>query len=88
MDAIASGSFTIGTSGINFANLFSKCRSAWLDEIRAKLRTKWGQYFAEIGEVLIVGGSAPLATSIEESTNGRFRIAPNPQTIGILGMML
>lgn len=88
MDAIASGSFVIGTSGISFAHLFEKCRDAWLSEIRGKLRTKWGQYFSEIGEVLIIGGSAPLATPIQESTNGRFKVAPSPQTISIQGMLL
>jgi len=88
MDAIGSGSFTIGTSGISFAHLFEKCRDAWLTEIRGKLRTKWGQYFSEIGEVLIVGGSAPLATPIQEATNGRFKVAPSPQTISIQGMLL
>lgn len=88
MDAIADRSFTIGTSGISFAHLFEKCRNAWLEEIRGKLRTKWAQYFSEIGEVLIIGGSAPLATSIQEATNGRFKVAPDPQTISIKGMML
>ncbi len=88
MDAIANGSYQIGVSGANFSHLFQKCRDAWLEEIRATLRTAWGQYFNEVGEVLIIGGSAPLAKPIEESTKGRFRVAPNPQTISILGMVL
>ncbi|MHC5747344.1 MAG: hypothetical protein ACYTXT_36815 [Nostoc sp.] len=33
-------------------------------KIRGKLHTKWGQYFSEIGEVLIIGGSAPQTISI------------------------
>lgn len=88
MDAIENGTFTIGTSGIGFADLFEKCRNTWLEDIRGKLRTKWGQYFSEIGEVLIIGGSAPLAALIQESTNGRFKVAANPQTINIKGMLL
>lgn len=88
MDAIADGSYVIGTSGISFANIFEKCRDSWLEEIRGKLRTAWGSYFCDIGEVLIIGGSAPLAKPIEESTKGRFRIAPSPQTISIKGMVL
>lgn len=88
MDAIADQSFTIGTSGISFAHCFDKCRENWLEDIRAKLRITWGKHFAEIGEVLIIGGSAPLATPIEESTKGRFRVAPNSQTISIQGMVL
>jgi len=88
MDAIENGTFTIGTSGIAFADLFEKCRNTWLEDIRGKLRTKWGQYFSEIGEVLIIGGSAPLAAPIQESTNGRFKVAANPQTMSIKGMIL
>lgn len=88
MDAIANKTFAIGTSGINFSHCFEKCRESWLEDIRAKLRVTWGKHFAEIGEVLIIGGSAPLATPIEESTKGRFRVAPEPQTISIRGMVL
>jgi hypothetical protein len=88
MDAIASGSYQIGISGANFAHLFPKCRDAWLEEIRATLRTAWSQYFAEVGEVLVIGGSAPLAAPIAESTKGRFKVAPNPQTISIRGMVI
>lgn len=88
MDAIENGTFTIGTSGIGFADLFEKCRNTWLEDIRGKLRTKWGQYFSEIGEVLIIGGSASLAAPIQKSTNGRFKVAANPQSISIKGMIL
>ncbi|NJM22413.1 MAG: hypothetical protein HC907_28745 [Richelia sp. SM1_7_0] len=88
MDAIENSTFTIGTSGIGFADLFEKCRNTWLEDIRGKLRTKWGQYFSEIGEVLIIGGSASLAAPIQKSTNGRFKVAANPQSISIRGMIL
>ena len=88
MDAIKENTYLIGTSGVNFAHLFEKCRDSWLEDIRAKLRVSWGKHFAEIGEVLIIGGSAPLAAPIEESTKGRFRVAPNSQEISIRGMLL
>jgi len=88
MDAIADGSFQVGVSGAKFAHLFEKCREAWIEEIRATLRTAWSQYFDQVGEILIIGGSAPLAKPIEESTKGRFKVAPNPQTISIQGMVL
>jgi hypothetical protein len=88
MNAIADGSYKVGVSGANFAHLFEKCRNAWLEEVRATLRTAWSQYFSEVGEVLIIGGSAPLAKPVEESTKGRFKVAPNPQTISIRGMTL
>lgn len=88
MDAIADGSYQVGVSGASFANFFEKCRDSWLEEIRATLRTAWGQYFDQVGEVLIIGGSAPLAKPIEEATNGRFKVAPNPQNISIMGMVM
>jgi hypothetical protein len=88
MDAIADESYQVGVSGANFVHLFQKCRDAWLEEIRAALRTAWGQYFDLVGEILIIGGSAPLAAPIEEATKGRFRVAPNPQNISIMGMVL
>jgi hypothetical protein len=88
MDGVKNGTFAIANSGISFAHLFEKCRDAWLEEIRAKLRVTWGHKFSEIGEVLIVGGSAPLAAPIEEATKGRFRVAPNSQEISIRGMVI
>ncbi len=88
MDAIADGSYQVGVSGANFVHLFQKCRDAWLEEIRAALRTAWGQYFDLVGEILMIGGSAPLAAPIEEATKGRFRVAPNSQEISIRGMVL
>lgn len=88
MDAIADGSYQVGVSGVDFAHLFEKCRDSWLEEIRATLRTAWGQYFDQVGEVLIVGGSAPLAKPIEKATNGRFQVAPNSQNISIMGMVM
>jgi hypothetical protein len=88
MDAIADGCYKVGVSGANFAHLFEKCRDAWLEEIRATLRTAWSQYFNEVGEVLIIGGSAPLAKPIEEATKGHFKVAPDSQTLSIKGMVL
>lgn len=79
MDAIEDGSFEIGTSGINFQPQFFKCRDEWLTEIRGKLKTSWGEYFSRIGEVLIIGGSAPLAEPLEAATKGRFRIVKHSQ---------
>ncbi|MEC4895989.1 MAG: hypothetical protein SAL07_23670 [Oscillatoria sp. PMC 1051.18] len=79
MDAIEDGSFQIGTSDINFANQFPRCRDEWLTEIRGKLKTAWGEYFSKIGEVLIIGGSAPLAEPLEAATKGRFKIAKHSQ---------
>ena len=87
MDAIADGSYTT-ESGVAFAGVFPKCRDAWLENIRAEVRTRWAEFFFEIGEVLIIGGSAPLAKQLEEDTKGRFKVADNFQTISIEGMIL
>jgi hypothetical protein len=88
MDAIADGSYQIGVSGASFVHLFEKCRDSWIEEIRSRLRITWGQYFDQVGEILIIGGSAPLAKPIEEITKGRFKVAPNFQNISIAGMVL
>ncbi|MBD2607424.1 MAG: hypothetical protein KME31_27820 [Tolypothrix carrinoi HA7290-LM1] len=87
MDAIAHGTY-ITESGVDFSNVFEKCRDTWLDEIRAEVRVRWADYFKEIGEVLIIGGSAPLAKQLETDTKKRFRIVENFQTISIEGMIL
>lgn len=87
MDAIANQTYTTD-SGVAFAGIFPKCRDTWLDEIRAEIRTRWADFFKEIGEVLIIGGSAPLAFQLETDTNKRFKIANNFQTISIEGMIL
>lgn len=86
LDAIANASFEIGTTGINFESEFEKAHKAWLDEIREKVKTKWSEYLPQLGEVLIIGGSAPLALPYEAATNGRFKIAPNPQTFNLQGL--
>lgn len=88
MDAIADGSYKVGVSGPDFRHLFEKCRDAWLEGIRARVRLAWSRYFPEVGEVLIIGGSAPLAQPIEESTKGRFKVASDAQNISIKGMVL
>ena len=87
MDAIANMTYTT-ESGISFASIFPKCRDTWLDEIRAEIRIRWADFFKEIGEVLIIGGSAPLAKQLETDTNKRFKIANNFHTISIEGMIL
>lgn len=92
MDGIAQGSFLYGTSGISFQTIFPKMLDRWLGNIRSHLKVHWGRWIPDIGEVLIVGGSAPLARPIEVDTQGRFKIAVNPdypnfsQIISLLGL--
>ncbi|MBD2055302.1 ParM/StbA family protein [Oculatella sp. FACHB-28] len=88
MDGIERGDYELGTSGINFRGAFENARAEWLDEIRGEVKTRWGRWLSsgELGEVLIIGGSAPIAEPLQIATKGRFKIAPDPQFISILGM--
>ncbi|MBW4490777.1 MAG: ParM/StbA family protein [Trichocoleus desertorum ATA4-8-CV12] len=92
MDGIERGDFELGTSGFCFQEAFNKAREDWLGDIRGELKTRWNQWTSEIGEVLIIGGSASLAEPLEEATKGRFKIARHPQIsnfsqlISLLGM--
>lgn len=94
MDAIADNSFLYGTTEINFESIFQKCREQWIGEIRSKLKVAWTQQLSDLGEVLIIGGSATLAQSLVEATKGRFKIAFHPsvpnfsQLISLYGMGL
>jgi hypothetical protein len=88
MDAIADGSLTYGTTGISFADKFPQYVSQWLSDIRNKLKIGWAQWLPELGEVVVVGGSAPLATALMEQTQGRFKIAEQPQVCSVMGMLL
>lgn len=92
MDAIADGSYCYGTSEINFEPIFQKCREQWIGEIRSKLKVAWTTQLSDLGEVLIIGGSASLAQPLVEATKGRFKIASHPsvpnfaQLISLYGM--
>lgn len=86
MDGIENGGYQLGTTGYSFADAFESARDEWLADIRGQIKTRWGQWLANLGEVLIIGGSAPIAYPLQEASKGRFKIAPNPQTISIVGM--
>lgn len=88
MDAIAEGTLTYGTTGISFADKFSHYVSLWLEDIRNKLKLNWAKWLPELGEVIIVGGSAALAKPLVDQTAGRFKIAKEtPQFCNVLGML-
>jgi len=88
MDGIESGSYQIGRNGASFVTHLASTRDLWLDDIRSKASAQWQPYLNDLGEVLLVGGSASLAADLEERTEGRFKIAPSPQDITIFGMGL
>ena len=88
IDGIENGTYRIGRNGASFVTHFASTRHTWLDDIRSKASAQWSQYLNDLGEVLLVGGSASLATDLEERTAGRFKVASQPQDITILGMGL
>jgi hypothetical protein len=88
MDGIESGTYQLGRNGANFTTHFTVCRDQWLDDIRSRAVSQWTPYKDDIGEVILVGGSANLAQSLEVRTAGRFKIADNPQDVTILGMVI
>jgi hypothetical protein len=86
MDGIEDGSYRLGFAGDTFVSHFASCRDSWLDNIRSNAVAQWKPYQNDLAEVLLVGGSALLATSFEERTKGRYKVAANPQDLTILGM--
>lgn len=92
MDAIADGSFTYGkgSGASNFQDLFTYALENWIEELRGNIRAKWSRFTkdGQLGEVLMVGGSAPLATKLTEASQGRFRVAEFPQVVSLYGMTL
>jgi hypothetical protein len=88
MDGIENGSFKIGRNGSSFVTHFASCRDTWIDDIRTSATAAWQPYLQDLGEVLLVGGSASLAECMEHRTKGRFKVVPQPQDITVLGMGL
>ena len=88
MDAISDGSYTIGATGISFKKEFLTANQKWVAGIRSQLKESWEPFKHEIGDVLITGGSAPLAQSLEVSSSGRFRVLPNSQFVQLKGMAI
>lgn len=91
MDAIADGSFQYGGTGMRFEGEFHKYRERWLTDIRQQLKAKWARQAEDVGQILIVGGSAPLAQSLHG--HSRYIVASNPadpnfaQRINVYGLL-
>jgi hypothetical protein len=90
MDGIADGSYNYGLTGINFGDRFPEYREEWITGIRNQLNTGWERYRAQLGEVLVIGGSAKLAQTLFDVSKGRFKLPPSqldPQTFSVRGMI-
>lgn len=88
MDAIANGSFTIGATGISFKKEFIAANTKWIAGIRSQLIESWEPFRDQIGDVIITGGSAPLAKSLEVSSKGRFKVLANARYAQLRGMAI
>ena len=84
MDGIESGSYRIGRNGATFVSHFASARDLWLDDIRSKASAQWSQYLNDLGEVLLVGGSASLAVDLEERSGVPVAFGPKPTLRPIL----
>lgn len=86
MDAIARGDCLYGTAKLDFSAIYQTVCEAWVESARAEIRSKWSKYLPNLGEVLVVGGSASLAAPICQASGDRFWIAPEPQLFNIISM--
>ena len=89
MDAIADKSFKYGVHGVGFEGVFQNAKNAWVEDISARLRSQWQDQLDTLGEIFIVGGSAPLAQALVDRSKGRINIASNrdPQFMNLYGLM-
>lgn len=86
MDAIAQGNCLYGADRLNFLDIYQGACKSWVDSARAEIKSKWAVHLPQLGEVLVVGGSANLAKPICETSGDRFKVAPNPQLFNIKAM--
>ncbi len=86
MDAIARTDCLYGTAKLDFSAIYQEACEKWVESARAEIRSKWAKYLPNLGEVLIVGGSAELAAPICQASGDRFWMAPNPQLFNIIAM--
>jgi hypothetical protein len=86
MDAIQRGDCIYGTDCLDFSEIYQRACMSWVESARAEIRSKWTQHLPNLGEVLVVGGSASLAAPICEASGDRFKIAPEPQLFNIIAM--
>ncbi|WP_414588756.1 ParM/StbA family protein [Scytonema sp. PCC 10023] len=87
MDALARGDYKFGAAKeYDFWDIYDRVCSDWVESARGEIRSKWTEHLPQLGEVLVIGGSAALARPICEDTNDRFFIPENPQLFNIIAM--
>jgi len=88
MDGISNGTFRYGATDFTFKSEFDICHRAWLENIKSKIKENWGQYYSQLGEILLIGGAATLATPLASTPNSRCKLARGHQFINAYGMTL
>lgn len=86
MDAVERHDYLYGTDKLDFWGTYDRCTSQWVESARAAIRSSWVDHLAQLGHVMVVGGSAELARPICEATGDRFFIPENPQLFNIIAM--
>ena len=87
MDAIASGSYLYGQTGVSFADFYQDYLQQWFQGILGELTTRWQRYFHRIGKVLITGGSSHLVKPLVKD-NPYFQVVPHAQVANCAGLLL
>jgi hypothetical protein len=83
MDAIADGSFAV--NAYDFRAAYEALLPHWVSGIRGELNTAWRPIENHYGQILIVGGSAPIfAPFVKE--NPRYIPVANPQFFALEGL--
>ena len=85
LDSIENQTYTL-PSGCNFKSAFVNAQTCWLGEIRAEMKSRWAAYQGQYAQVLVVGGSAPLAADLVAS-NSRYLMPDNPQNFALEGLL-
>lgn len=87
LEGIENGTYKYGTTGVSFLPQFDKYKQQWLDTLRGQVRTVWEDIISRIGQIIIVGGGAPLTDTIKESDPDRYVIPDNPRFANVRGLL-
>lgn len=86
MDAIAENNYTYIHNGqeIDFKKHFMRARAAYQEEIKGRLKTKWANYRGNLGQILVIGGTAHLMQDM--CANPLYVIPLDPQFYDLKGL--
>lgn len=85
LDAIASADRRYG-SGKDIGGAIDACLPDFLNKVKAQMTTAWEPYLSSIGEIAIIGGSAPLFREWS-AKNPRIKVCLDAQFANAKGML-